>query len=131
MGQDFFKKNQFFRFEISSPQASKQEETYFDRRNYLKTLEEMIIGTANSFLSHLQSVKVGEITVSKYGHLIPPGAFPDKVTHDIFYRWSSGSVWCSSCKNIFVGAGNLLIVRNKFWYKYLWHQGFMYYRFWT
>ena len=40
------KKNQFFRFEISSSQASKQEETYFDIRNYLKTLKEMIIGTA-------------------------------------------------------------------------------------
>ena len=24
-----------------------------------------------------------EIMVSKYDHLMPPGAFPDKVTHDI------------------------------------------------
>ena len=26
---------------------------------------------------------MGKIMASKYGHLIPPGAFPDKVTPDI------------------------------------------------
>ena len=39
---------------------------------------------AYNFLSHLQFFKVGEIMVSKYGHLmLPSGAFPDKVTPDI------------------------------------------------
>ena len=34
-------------------------------------------------LSHLLFFKMGKIMASKYGHLIPPGAFPDKVTPDI------------------------------------------------
>ena len=39
---------------------------------------------AHNFLSHLQFFKVGEIMVSKYGHLmLLSGAFPDKVTPDI------------------------------------------------
>ena len=38
---------------------------------------------AHNFLSHLQFFKVGEIMVSKYGRLMLPGAFPDKVTTDI------------------------------------------------
>ena len=37
----------------------------------------------DNFLSHLQIFKVGEIVMSKYGHLIPREAFPDKVTPDI------------------------------------------------
>ena len=38
---------------------------------------------AHNFLSHLQFFKVVEITVSKHGHLMLPGAFPDKVTSDL------------------------------------------------
>ena len=46
----------------------------------------MIIGTAGiyNFSSHLQFFKVGEVMVSKYGHLmIPSGASPDKVSPGI------------------------------------------------
>ena len=35
------------------------------------------------FLSHLQFFKLGEIMVAKYGHLMLPGAFPDKLTLDL------------------------------------------------
>ena len=34
-------------------------------------------------LNHLHFLKVGEIMLPKYGHLILPGALPDKVTPDI------------------------------------------------
>ena len=34
-------------------------------------------------MSHLQFSKLGEIMVSKYGHLMLPGAFLDRVTPDI------------------------------------------------
>ena len=37
-----------------------------------------------------------------------------------FYRWNGSSVLCSSCKNTFVGAGNLKMVTSKFWFEYLW-----------
>ena len=40
---------------------------------YFKILKNMIIGT----------FKVGEIMVLKHGHLMLPGAFPDKVTPGI------------------------------------------------
>ena len=36
----------------------------------------------DNFLSHLQFFKVGKIMVSKYGHLMPLGAFTDKITPD-------------------------------------------------
>ena len=39
--------------------------------------------STHKFLSHLKFFKVGEIMVSKYGHLMLPGAFPDKVNPDI------------------------------------------------
>ena len=39
--------------------------------------------SARNVLSHLQFFKVCEIMVLKYGHMILPGAFPDKVTPDI------------------------------------------------
>ena len=42
----------------------------------------MIIGTYGT-LTHLQFFKVGEVMVLTYGHLVLPGAFPDKVTPDI------------------------------------------------
>ena len=35
------------------------------------------------FLSHLQFFKVGKIMVSKYGHLMLPGTFTDKITPHI------------------------------------------------
>ena len=34
-------------------------------------------------MSHLQFSKLGEIMVSKYGHLMLPGTFLDRVTPDI------------------------------------------------
>ena len=38
--------------------------------------------SAHSFLSHLHFFRVDEIRVSKYGHLMLPETFPDKVTAD-------------------------------------------------
>ena len=38
---------------------------------------------AHNFFSHFQFFKVIEIIVWKYGHLMLPEAFPDKVTPDI------------------------------------------------
>ena len=35
---------------------------------------------------NLQFFKVGEIMMSKYGHLMLPGAFPDKVTPYIDFK---------------------------------------------
>ena len=119
VGQDFWKKkHQFFRFEILLPHPSKYKETYFANRKRTWSLALPV----HSFLSHLHFFKVGEI-MSKYGHLMLPGAFLDKVTPDIdfMYRWSRGSVfWCSCSKNTFVGAVNLRMTTSKFWYEYLW-----------
>ena len=39
--------------------------------------------SAHNVFSHFQFFKVCEIMVSKYGHLMIPGGFPDKVTPDI------------------------------------------------
>ena len=38
---------------------------------------------AHKVLSNLEFFKVGKIMLSKYGRLMLPGAFPDKVTPDI------------------------------------------------
>ena len=35
---------------------------------------------------NLQFLKVGEMIMSKYGHLMLPGAFPDKVTPYIDFK---------------------------------------------
>ena len=78
------KNHQFFRFEISLPQASKQKETYFVTRIFLQNFEGHYHWHCRHILSHLQFFKVCEIMVSKYGHLIlPSGTFPDKVSPDI------------------------------------------------
>ena len=37
--------------------------------------------------SNLQFFKVGEIMMLEYGHLILPGAFPDKVTPYINFKY--------------------------------------------
>ena len=51
---------------------------------YFKTSKDMIIGTAtHNLLIHLEFFKVGKIMLSKYEHLMLPGAFPDKVIPDI------------------------------------------------
>ena len=42
-----------------------------------------MVPSAHNVLSHLQFFKVSEIMVLKYGDLMLPGAFPDKVTADI------------------------------------------------
>ena len=48
----------------------------------------MIIGTADAlfFESFTRFFKVGEMVVSKSGHLMLPGAFPEKVTPDIDFK---------------------------------------------
>ena len=49
---------------------------------------------AHNLFSQLQFLKVGEILVSKYGHLmLPSGAFPDKITPDIDFT-SEAVVQC-------------------------------------
>ena len=60
-----------------------------------------------------------KIMVPKYQHLMLPGVFPDKFTWHWVYRWSSSSMWCSSCKNTIAGPGNLQIITYKFWCEYL------------
>ena len=47
-----------------------------------------------------------------------PGAFSDKVTPDIDFIDEAVGQCCFSC-NIFVGAGNLQMIINKFWFEYL------------
>ena len=63
-----------------------------------------------------------EIMVSKYGYLMLAGAFPDIESYPWywFYTWSNSSVLYSSCKNTFVGTGNLQVITNKFWCENLW-----------
>ena len=39
--------------------------------------------SVHNFLSHLHFFKVSEIMLSRYGHLMLPGAFPGKATADI------------------------------------------------
>ena len=75
-----------------------------------------------NFLSHLQFFKVSKIMVSKYGYLMLPGAFPDIESYPWywFYRWSNNSVLSSSCKNTFVGAGNLQVITINLWCENLW-----------
>ena len=77
---------------------------------------------ARNFLSHLQLFKLGEIMLSKYGYLMLPRVFRDIQNYpwNWFYRWSNSSVLCSSCKNTFVGAGNLQVITNKFSCENLW-----------
>ena len=60
--------------------------------------------------------------VSKCRYLMLPEAFLDIESYPWywFYRWSNSSVLCSSCKNTFVGAGNLQVITNKFWCENLW-----------
>ena len=55
---------------------------------YFKTLKYMIIGTSDAlfFESLTQFFKVSEMMVSKYWHLMVPGAFPKKVTRDIDFK---------------------------------------------
>ena len=36
-------------------------------------------------MSHLQFLKVDELMALKYGYLMLPGTFPDKVTPDIYF----------------------------------------------
>ena len=40
----------------------------------------------HNFFSHLQFFYVGEIMKANNGHLMLPGAFPDKVTGDIDFK---------------------------------------------
>ena len=143
MGQDFRKKQKhFFRFEISLPQADKQKRTSFVTKRilqYFKTLKDMITGTAsNNFF-----FKVDKIML-KYGNLMLPAwhilnlycvrllnAAPFyenytkrggvKFLQPIFQKKvpflaiiERCPVLCFSCKNTFVGAGNLEMITSKF-----------------
>ena len=40
----------------------------------------------HNLLSHLQFFNLGKIMITKYGHLMLPGAFPDKETPDIILQ---------------------------------------------
>ena len=56
---------------------------------------------------------MGKIMVSKYGHFMVPGAFPDKRTPDIDFT-GEAVVKCDVpvLKKTFVGAGNLKLTTN-------------------
>ena len=101
-GEDFRKKT-FFQFETSLPQATKQKETCFATRKILQNFERSLTVQAYNFLSHFQLFKAGEIVAGEIYW---------------FYRWSTSSMWCFSCKKISVGDGNLQMITNKSWYKY-------------
>ena len=79
------------------------------------------------------NLTVYEIMVSKYGYLMLPRAFPDKVIIPDFDFTDEVLVQCyiTVVKNTYAGAGNLQIITNKFSWEYLWHWGLMYYCFWT
>ena len=52
--------------------------------NYFETLKDMTMWLSpHNLLRHLQFFQHGEKMVSKYGYLMLPGAFTDKVTSDI------------------------------------------------
>ena len=72
-------------------------------------------------LSYVQFFKVGEIMVSNYKHLMSTQRhFHITLILIWFYKWSSSSVGCSTCKNTFWGTGNLQMMANKFWCEYSW-----------
>ena len=69
---------------------------------------------AHNFLSHLQFFQLGKLwcwNVGIWCYINYPWYWS--------YRWSNSSVLCSICKITFVGAGNLQVITNKFWYKNL------------
>ena len=63
--------------------------------------------------------KKDKIMVPKHQHLMLSAVFPNKVTRHSLWRWGSSTMWCTSCKNTRVGAGNLQIITYKFWCEYL------------
>ena len=69
---------------------------------------------AHSFLSHLQFFKVGKKMALKYGHLMTPGAFPDKVTLDIHFTDAVVQCDVPVVLNTFVGIGDLQMIANTF-----------------
>ena len=84
---------------------------------YFKTLKDMIIGT-DSFTIFQSGwnncVKLW--TFYEYSE-----AFPDKVTPDIYFIDEVvAQMWCSRCKNTFLGTGNLQMITNKFCCEHLW-----------
>ena len=84
---------------------------------YCKTLNDMIIDT-DSF-TMVQSGWNNGVKLWAFDEY--PGAFPDKVTPAIdFTDEVVFSVWCSRCKNTFLGTGNIQMITNKFWCEYLW-----------
>ena len=66
-----------------------------------------------------------EIMLSKYGYLMLPETFPSTVILDINFK-DEVVIQCSSCRNIYAGAGNLQIITNKFSDEYLWNEGLTY-----
>ena len=78
-GSRFLKSShQFLWFEIFLPQASKYKETYFATRKTLQNCK-----GHDHWHCHNITFWVMDKIMSKYGHLMLPGAFPDKVTLNI------------------------------------------------
>ena len=89
VGQDLWqKKKNFSRFLSCYHRLASRKKIFLPLEKYFKTLKDMIIGTADAlfFESFTQFFKVGEMVVSKSGHLMLPGAFPEKVTPDIDFK---------------------------------------------
>ena len=82
------KKKNFSRFLSCYHRLASRKKIFLPLEKYFKTLKDMIIGTADAlfFESFTQFFKVGEMVVSKSGHLMLPGAFPEKVTPDIDFK---------------------------------------------
>ena len=95
----------------------------FPLEKYFKTLNDMIIGSAGTKpLESFIIFQSGRNNAVKKWVFDATRVFPDIESYPWywFYRWSNSSVLCSSCKNTFVGAGNLQVITNKFWCENLW-----------
>ena len=124
MGQDFWKKPIIFSGLRSRYQRqANRKKLILPLKNTSKPWRACSLALlVHNFLIHLHFFKVGEIMSLKYGSLMLPAGHILALSYVRlwFYRWSSSSMLCFSCKNTFVGAGNLQMITSKFWVEYLW-----------
>ena len=72
------KKTNFSSLRSCYHQIANRKKLILPLGKYFKTTNDIVLALlAQNFQSHLQFFKVGKIMVSKYGHLMLPGAFLD------------------------------------------------------
>ena len=115
-GSKFSKKHQFFQFEISLPQASRQKETYILPPKRLQNFEEHDHQHCRDihFWAIYNFSKWPKWWQVKYEHLMLPGEFLYKVIPDINFT-DETVVRCEIPVKFFLGDGNLQTITNKFW----------------